>query len=133
MIKRTKSNGADSAPQAGESTPTFRDNAEVNAKIDAYIQQNPKYWQYVQSMPRERMERAMVLTKVQQQERQQKLDQGVLRKIEGDPELKQSLQALVKDLPEEQQQNALVRMGSKVLRDIGFFKSRTQQQGGVKV
>lgn len=47
--------------------PTFRDNAEVNAKIDAYIQQNPKYWQYVQSMPRERMERAMVLTKVQQQ------------------------------------------------------------------
>jgi len=133
MIKRTKSNGADSAPDAGESTPTFRDNAEVNAKIDAYIQQNPKYWQYVQSMPRERMERAMVLTKVQQQDRQQKLDQGVLRKIEGDPELKRSLQALVKDLPEDQQQNALVRMGSKVLRDIGFFKSRTQQQGGVKV
>ena len=106
MIKRTKSSGADSAPQAGESTPPFRDNAEVNAKIDAYIQQNPKYWQYVQSMPRERMERAMVLTKVNQQERQQKLDQGVLRKIEGDPELKQSLQALVKDLPEDQQQNS---------------------------
>ncbi len=133
MIKKTKSNRADSAPQAGEFTPTFRDNAEINAKIDAYIQQNPKYWQYVQSMPRERMERAMVLTKVQQQERQQKLDQGVLRKIEGDPELKQSLQALVKDLPEDQKQNALVKMGSKVLRDIGFFKSRTQQQGGVKV
>lgn len=133
MIKKTKSNSANSAPQTGESTPTFRDNAEVNAKIDAYIQQNPKYWQYVQSMPRERMERAMVLTKVNQQERQEKLDQGVLKKIEGDPELKQSLQALVKDLPEDQQQNALVRMGSKVLRDIGFFKSRTQQQGGVKV
>lgn len=133
MIKRTKSNGADSAPEAGESTPTFRDNAEVNAKIDAYIQQNPKYWQYVQSMPRERIERAMVLTKVQQQKRQQKLDQGVLKKIEGDPELKQSLHALVKDLPEEQKQSALVRMGSKVLRDIGFYKSRTQQQGGVKV
>jgi hypothetical protein len=133
MIKRTKSNGADSAPQAGESTPTFRDNAEVNAKIDTYIQENPKYWQYVQSMPRERMERAMVLTKVQQQERQQKLDQGVLKKIEGDPELKQSLHALVKDLPEDQRQSALVRMGSKVLRDIGFFKSRTQQQSGVKV
>lgn len=132
MIKRTKSNGADSAPQAGESTPTFRENAEVNAKIDAYIQENPKYAEYLKNMPRERLERAMILTKVQQQDRQQKLDQGVLRKIEGDPELKQSLQALVKDLPEDQQQNALVRMGSKVLRDIGFFKSRTQQSG-VKV
>lgn len=43
MIKKTKSNSANSAPQAGESTPTFRDHAEVNAKIDAYIQQNPKY------------------------------------------------------------------------------------------
>lgn len=133
MIKKTKSNDADSAPEAGESTPTFRDNAEINAKIDSYIQDNQKYWQYVQNLPRERLERAMVLTKVQQQERQQKLDQGVLRKIEGDPELKQSLNALVKDLPEEQKQSALVRMGSKVLRDIGFYKSRTQQQGGVKV
>ncbi len=133
MLKKSKSSGADSAPEAGESTPTFRDNAEINAKIDAYIQQNPKYWEYVTSLPRERLERAMVLTKVQQQERQQKLDQGVLRKIEGDPELKQSLHALVKDLPEEQKQSALVRMGSKVLRDIGFYKSRTQQQGGVKV
>lgn len=133
MIKKTKSGSANSAPETGESTPAFRDNAEINAKIDAYIQQNPKYWQYVQNMPRERMERTMILTKVQQQERQQRLDQGVLRKIESDPELKQSLHSLVKDLPEEQQQSALVRMGSKVLRDIGFFKSRTQQQGGVKV
>ncbi len=133
MIKKSKSNAADAAPEAGESTPTLRENAEINTKIDAYIRDNPKYWQYVQNLPRERSERAMVLTKVQQQERQQKLDQGVLRKIEGDPELKQSLQALVKDLPEDQQQNALVKMGSKVLRDIGFFKSRTQQQGGVKV
>ena len=133
MIKKTKPSAAEGASDAGESTPSFRENAEINAKIDAYIQQNPKYLEYLQAMPRERLERAMVLSKVQQQERKEKLDQGVLRKIEGDPELKQSLDALVQKLPEDQRQTALVRMGSKVLRDIGFFKARTQQQGGVKV
>jgi len=31
--------------------PTFRTNPEVDAKIDAYIKENPKYWNYVQAMP----------------------------------------------------------------------------------
>ena len=38
--------------------PTFRSNPEVDAKIDAYVKENPKYWSYVQAMPRERLERA---------------------------------------------------------------------------
>ena len=41
--------------------PTFRSNPEVDAKIDAYIKENPKYWAYVQAMPRERLERTVVL------------------------------------------------------------------------
>ncbi len=133
MIKKTKPGAADGAADDNETSPTFRDNAEINAKIDDYIKQNPKYWEYLQSMPRERLERAMVLAKVQQANRKQQMDKGVLRKIDQDPELKQSLEKLVKDLPEDQRQNALVRMGSKVLRDIGFYKSRAQQQGSVKV
>ena len=44
--------------------PTFRSNPEVDAKIDAYIKENPKYWTYVQAMPRERLERSVVLNEV---------------------------------------------------------------------
>lgn len=131
MIKKSKSSAAEGASESGEAAPAFRENAEINAKIDAYIQQNPKYMDYLKAMPRERLERAMVLTKVQQTERKEKLDAGVRRKIEGDPELKQSLDALVQKLPEDQRETALVRMGSRLLRDIGFFKSKSQ--GGVKV
>ncbi len=131
MIKKSKPNDAQGATGTGETAPVFRENAEVNARIDAYIQQNPDYWGYLQSMPRERLERAMVLTKVNQQERQKKLDRGVMRKLDEDPELKQSLEHLVKELPEDQRENALVRMGSKVLRDMGFFKKRAE--GSVKV
>ena len=43
--------------------PTFRTNPEVDAKIDAYIKDNPKYWAYVQAMPRERLERTWSSTR----------------------------------------------------------------------
>ncbi len=38
--------------EAGGDSPKPRDNAEINAKIDAYIQTNPKEWTYIQGLPR---------------------------------------------------------------------------------
>ena len=49
--------------------PTFRINPEVDAKIDAYIKENPKYWTYVQAMPRDRLERTVVLNEVREIDR----------------------------------------------------------------
>ena len=57
--------------------PTFRSNPEVDAKIDAYIKENPKYWAYVQAMPRERLERSVVLNEVRELDRQQRMREGV--------------------------------------------------------
>jgi hypothetical protein len=34
------------------------------AKIDAHIKENPKYWDYIQAMPRDRLERTVVLNEV---------------------------------------------------------------------
>jgi len=52
--------GGDAAPT---DTPTFRTNPQVDAKIDGYIKENPKYWAYVQGCPR-RLERTVVLNEV---------------------------------------------------------------------
>lgn len=132
MIKKTKSNGSDASSESTDATQsTFRDNPQINAKIDDYIKNNPKHWEYIQSMPRERMERAMVLHEVQKNERQQKLDQGILRKLERDPELKQTYENLVKDLPEDQREKAMVSIASRTMRDIASRQSRTE--GAVKV
>ena len=38
----------------------------MDAKIDAYVKENPKYWSYVQAMPRERLERTVVLNEVRE-------------------------------------------------------------------
>ena len=60
-------------------------NPEVDAKIDAYIKENPKYWTHVQSMPRERLERSVVLNEVRELDRQQRIREGVLKQINRNP------------------------------------------------
>src|SRR5258707_14574594 len=85
-------------------TPTFRSNPEVDAKIDAYIKENPKYWTYVQAMPRERLERSVVLNEVRELDRQQRIRGGVVKQISRDPALKQAYDLLVKDLPGDQKE-----------------------------
>ncbi|TLD71320.1 hypothetical protein FEM03_07255 [Phragmitibacter flavus] len=131
MIKKSKTDGHEAADS---SQTTFRDNAQINQKIDDYIQKNPKHWQYIQAMPRQRMERAMVLHEVQKNERQQKLENGILRKLERDPELKKTYENLVKDLPEDQREKAMVSIASRTMRDIAARQSRKERtQGAVTV
>ena len=74
----------------------------MDAKIDAYIKENPKYWTYVQAMPRERLERSVVLNEVRELDRQQRIREGVLKQINRNPEMKRAYDLLVKDLPEDQ-------------------------------
>jgi len=122
MIRRSKDN--DETTAQGESqAPAYRDNAEINAKIDAHIAQNPKRWEYVQSMPRERLERAVILSDVQKAEQQQKMANGVMKKLERDPELKKTYENLVAHLPENEREKAIV----SIARTMGGINTRQQQ------
>ncbi len=87
--------------------PTFRTNPEVDAKIDTYIKDNPKYWAYVQAMPRERLERTVVLNEVRELDRQQRIREGVLKQINRNPEMKRTYDLLMKDLPEDQKEGVI--------------------------
>ena len=127
MIKKSKEAANGSRDNEG---PQFRDNPEINAKIDEYIQQNPKHWSYIQSMPPERMARALVLNEVQRRDRTQNMRKGILRKLEQDPELKQAYQTLVKNLPEDQREQAMVNIAARTMRNIA---PRQAQKAGVKV
>jgi hypothetical protein len=96
----------------------FKENAKVNARIDEYIKANPKHWDYIQKMPRERLERALVLSEVNKLDRRQKMNAGILRKLEQNPELKQACQTLVKHLPEGQREKAMVAIASQTMRSL---------------
>jgi hypothetical protein len=110
--------------------PTFRSNPEVDAKIDTYIKDNPKYWAYVQGMPRERLERTVVLNEVRELDRQQRIREGVLKQINRNPELKRAYDLLVKDLPEDQKDGVIAQIGRTARRAVARVQGQQQQTKG---
>jgi len=98
---------------AATDQPTYRNNPEVDAKIDAHIREHPKYWAYVQGMPRERLERALILTEVQKIDRQQRMREGLMSRINANPELKQAFDTLVKNVPEDQRENVIAQIAAQ--------------------
>ena len=109
--------------------PTFRNNPEVDAKIDAYIKENPKYWAYVQAMPRDRLERSVVLNEVRQLDRQQRMREGVLNQINRNPEMKRAYELLVKDLPEDQRGGVMAQIARQTRRAVGRSQTQGQRTG----
>ena len=107
-------------------TTTYRINPEVEGKIDAYIKENPKYWNYLQTMPRDRLERTVVLNEVRQIERQQRMREGIMKRINDDPKLKSAYEILVKDVPEDQREEVMTQMARQKQRTVA--RSQTQQQ-----
>lgn len=113
-----------------EGNNPYKSNPEIDARIDAYIKDNPKHWSHIQAMPRERLERSVVLGEVRQLERQQRMREGVLKKIQADPGLKQAYDTLVKDLPEDQREGVIAQLARTQQR----IKARTlDQTPGVRV
>ncbi len=118
-------NGASGASAPSEPR-TYRINPEVEAKIDNWITQNSKDWNYIQAMPRDRLERTVVLNDVRQIERQQRIREGMMERINADPKLKQAYEILVKDVPEDQREEVMTQMARQKQRTVA--RSQTQQQ-----
>ena len=121
--KKTPPNGATDATASNEPR-TYRINSEVDAKIDNWIKQNPKDWEYIQAMPVERLRRTLVLNEVRQLDRQQRVRDFTMNRINADPKLKAAYEILVKDVPEDQREEVITQMQRQKQRTV----SRSQQQ-----
>jgi len=123
------------APNGASSTavePTvYRTNPEVEAKIDGYIKENPKYWNYLQAMPRDRLERTVVLNEVRQLERQQRMREGMMERINANPDLKQAYEILVKDVPQDQREEVMSQMARQKQRTVARTQTQEQTKGHV--
>jgi hypothetical protein len=123
-------NGNGAATDAAGDLPKYRDNVEINAKIDSYIKANPKEWTYIQGLPRERLERMLVLQNVNKVERRARIRASVAKQLEANPELKEAYRKLVKNLPAEQQERAMMSIAARTLRTI---TPRQEQSKGARV
>jgi hypothetical protein len=123
-------NGATNGAAAASPDPsTYRTNPEVEAKIDSYIKDNPKHWAYLQGMPRDRLERTVVLNEVRQLDRQQRMREGIMNRINTNPELKQAYEVLVKNVPEEQREEVMSQIARQTQRAVSRSQTQTQTRG----
>src|SRR5947199_8775920 len=132
-LKRSdKSANGDRRPatDAAGDIQQYGESVESNAKIDTYIQANPKEWAYIQGLPRERLERMLVLENVNKIERRARIRASVTKQLEANPELKEAYRKLVKNLPAEQQERAMMSIAARTLRSI---TPRQQQSQGARV
>jgi hypothetical protein len=106
-------NGAPNTPEQN-----YRTNPEVEAKIDAFIKNDPKYWAYIQQMPRDRLERTVVLSEVRQLDRQQRIRDGLMKEINNNPEMKQAYETLLKGVPENMRDLVMTQMASQAKRAV---------------
>ncbi|HEX3627091.1 MAG TPA: hypothetical protein VH280_16905 [Verrucomicrobiae bacterium] len=118
-------NGATQSNGDGREAFEFRENPRVNAQIDEYIKQNPKRWAFIKSMSRERLERAHVWQQIRSSERQQKLTNGLLRRIDENPALKSAYDNLLQHVPEDQRERAK----ASIARTLVLSQSRAQKHG----
>lgn len=128
MLKRNGKPAAENAPErngnepAGE-THEYRENERINAQIDAYIKENPTHWNSIKAMPRERLERTVVWQQLRYNNRKQKLDNGLLRKVEDNPDLKKDYENLLKHVPEGERERARV----SIARTLVLSQSRSER------
>ena len=121
---KTPPNGAPGATASTE--PNYRINPEVETKIDNWIKQNPKSWDYISAMPLDRLRRTLVLNEVRQIDRQQRVRDFTMNRINANPELKRAYETLVKDVPEDQREEVMSQMARQKQRAVA--RSQTQQQ-----
>lgn len=115
----TERNGNGSTTES----PEYRENERINAQIDGYIKENPQHWERIKAMPRERLERTVVWQQLRYNNRKQKLDNGLLRKVEDNPELKKDYENLLKHVPEGERERARV----SIARTLVLSQSRSER------
>ncbi len=124
---RTRQGGS-AQPPTGDAQ--YRENPQTNEKIDAWIAANPQRWEYFKNLPPDRAARKLVLNEIQKYERQQKMNNGIMKKLEGDPEAKAAYETLLKRVPEDQRERATASIARHVLRITSPREPRSQSQGG---
>ena len=126
-------NGASGATASNE-PQTYRINPETETKIDDWIKQNPKGWDYIKTMPRDRLERTVVLNDVRKMEARQRIETGVMQEINNDPVRKQAYDTLTKDMPEERREEVILGMEREKWRAKQKTQTPTQaRREGVSV
>ena len=125
---KNKTKNAAAAPGSNEPVQ-YRENPRTNEKIDAWIKNNPDRFKFFDEMPHERAVRKLVLNEVEKYERMQKMNSGIMQKLNDDPEAKQAYEILLKRVPEADRERATASIAKHVFQLGAPRNDRAKTQG----
>lgn len=131
MALRKNAQPAEQSQAKDSQVQQLKVNPEIDQKIDEFIQNNPKQFEYYNTLPKDRLVRVVILKDIQAQERTERTKSAILRKLDSDPEMKKSVEALVKNLPEEKKRSAMVSIAARTFRMQS--QSAQQKTGGSSI
>ena len=86
--------------------PTLRRNPEIDAKLDRFIQENPKLHEYYDALSKEELIRKLMLGKMQRSEYTNGRNQEIVAWVEENPEIKAKIEARIRNGPEQNRERA---------------------------
>jgi hypothetical protein len=127
-MEKPKSKTTATTP-ASNAPVEYRENPRTNEKIDAWIKNNPDRFKFFDEMPHERAVRKLALNEVEKYERMQKMNSGIMQKLNDDPEAKQAYEILLKRVPEADRERATASIARHVFQLGAPRNDRAKTQG----
>ena len=127
-MEKPKSKTTATTP-ASNAPVEYRENPRTNEKIDAWIKNNPDRFKFFDEMPHERAVRKLALNEVEKYERMQKMNSGIMQKLNDDPEAKQAYEILLKRVPEADRERATASIAKHVFQLGAPRNDRAKTQG----
>jgi hypothetical protein len=88
--------------------PTLRRNPEIDAKLDKFIQENPKLLEYYQGLSKDELIRKQMLGKMQRSEYTNGRNEEIRAWVEEHPEIKSKIAERIRNVPEANRERAFI-------------------------
>ena len=88
--------------------PTLRKNPEIDAKLDKFIQENPKLLEYYAALSKDDLIRKQMLGKMQRSEYTNGRNEEIKAWVEEHPEIKSKIEERIRNVPEANRERAFI-------------------------
>ena len=88
--------------------PTLRRNPEIDAKLDKFIQENPKLLEYYSALSKDDLIRKQMLGKMQRSEYTNGRNEEIKAWVQEHPEIKSKIEERIRNVPEANRERAFI-------------------------
>ncbi len=99
---------------------TIRKNPEIDAKLDQFIQANPKLREYYNGLSKDVLIRKLMLGKMQRSEFSQRRNQEVAQWVEEHPEIKAKVEERIRNVPADRRERAFLTAAKSLAMNQGM-------------